>query len=172
MIKGERINLITLNDEALNKSFDWINNSEISRGLGSKQVVTRSEHEKWFDRVKLDVVNRVLAIQDNETSEIIGIIGNRETDLSNKICSVFIYLGNEKFRGKGLAKEAVELFVSFLFSNNIRKIQAWIYEYNVSSKKMFESLGFIQEAKFIKHWNRDGKYHNIYVYFKMSDDYE
>lgn len=171
MLNGTKMNIIELNDEGFNRTFEWINNPDINRGLGSKHPVSKSEHEKWFEKTSIDKVNMVFLIQDRETQKIIGLIGNRETDLVNKICSIFVYIGDQKFRGKGLAKEAVSVFSEFLFyQNNIRKIQAWIYEYNISSKKMFESLGFKQEALMQEHWYREGKYHNIFVYFKTREE--
>lgn len=173
MIKGERINIIGLKKDALSITYDWINEPELRHGLGTKYPISQYEHEVWFEKASLDKINMSYIIQDKSSRKYIGIIGNRETDMSSRNCTIYLYIGDTEFHGKGIGLEAVNLYSKFLFEQiNIRKIQAWIYSYNKNSLKLFEKAGYKLEAVFDKHWFKDGYYHDVNIYYKMCEKNE
>lgn len=58
---------------------------------------------------------------------------------------------NEKFHGKGYAKESAYAFIDFLFdSKNARRIYAYVEDYNIASQKLCERLGFRKEGHFLE----------------------
>ena len=58
---------------------------------------------------------------------------------------------NEKFHGKGYAKESAYAFIDFLFDvRGARRIYAYVENDNIASQKLCERLGFRKEGHFLE----------------------
>jgi diamine N-acetyltransferase len=69
------------------------------------------------------------------------------------------------WRGKGLAKNALEAFINYLFGTlGMQMLYAVVPESNSPSKALFETLGFEQSGT-LKHWLlKDGRIENAHLY--------
>ena len=78
----------------------------------------------------------------------------------------------EKYRGRGIAKEALAIVLDFYFNElNYRKCSPYVYSYNVRSQKFHENFGFKQEARIKdEHYTR-GVYHDLLYYSLFKDEF-
>ena len=78
----------------------------------------------------------------------------------------------ERFRGRGLAKEALIVVMDFYFNElGYRKACPYIYPYNANSLKFHEKLGFTFEARLKEeHFTRNG-YHDVLYYSLFKDEF-
>jgi diamine N-acetyltransferase len=170
MIKGDRIQLIPLNDECFDLTLNWINDPDLRYFTGSRFPVSKKEHELWFIQKATDKYNKTYAIQIIENNCIIGIAGNNDYDPINRSTNPFIYIGDPKYRSKGYGVEAFSLIVDFCFSYlNVHRVYGFFYHYNKASQKMLERCGYLIEGTLREHWFKDGVYHDVIVMGKIND---
>ncbi|MBI4723210.1 MAG: GNAT family N-acetyltransferase, partial [Candidatus Stahlbacteria bacterium] len=75
-------------------------------------------------------------------------------------------------RGKGYSRTALELLISDLFKKGTHRIEAEVYDYNITSKRVLQSLGFKKEGiKRKSHYYRT-KYYDIFCYGIIEDDWK
>jgi len=171
MIIGEEVQLIPLNDECFELILKWVNNPEQRRLTGTRFPVSKIEHEIWFKEKAMDKYNKTYAIQSKETNEIIGLVGNKDYDVINRSTCPFIFIGETGLRGKGLGTEALLLFSEFCFNElNVHKLFAYIYDYNMVSRKLFEKCGYVLEGILKLHWYKDGTYHDVLIMGRFKDE--
>lgn len=146
----------------------WQNDYSISRFTSIDTFIPRNFHEeeKWFDKQMSLTNKRTFIIKYVE--DIVGFVSYSGVDLKNGIAYMSIVIGEEKYRGKGIAKTALKLLEEYLKDElNLRKIKAQILENNSPSIALFESLEYVREAILLKEVYRDSKYYDVYVYTKF-----
>lgn len=91
-------------------------------------------------RIKLGIFSK------NESNKLVGII--EPMDFKKKVNMVTIgYFLAEEYWGKGIASEAVRIFIKFLFETvNINRIQAEGMLANKASKRVLLKNGFTKEG--------------------------
>ena len=68
-------------------------------------------------------------------------------------------------RGKGYAKEAVNLLVEYLFAGYpVERIIAFTDQENIPAQRLMQSLGFQQEGTLRRSTFRDGQWRDILIY--------
>lgn len=88
----------------------------------------------------------------NSGSEVVSMIGDTNIYFINpndrSMAEIEIMIGEEDHRGKGKGKEALLLMIRFVIDLvKIEKLIAKIKIENEVSRKLFESLGFVQQEK-------------------------
>ena len=79
----------------------------------------------------------------------------------NRKAEITIWILPE-FRGKALAKDALEGIVKLAFEQfNFHRLEAEVYEFNEKARNLFTSAGFVIEGKLREAKYRDGRYYDI-----------
>jgi RimJ/RimL family protein N-acetyltransferase len=74
-------------------------------------------------------------------------------------------------RGKGVATEAVDLLVRYLFeTKRVNRIRLVIHPNNVASRRLAEKCGFRHEGTARGAWYHKGKHHDVEIYALLHDD--
>ena len=77
-----------------------------------------------------------------------------------------------RYWGNGYATEVTKGIIKHLFEvEKVERIEALVCDGNVSSRKVLEKSGFIQEGLLRKFAYIDNKYINVYYYGIIKDDY-
>lgn len=164
MIESKEVSLIPLNEENEKLVLKWVNNPEQRDMTGTRFPVSEYEHRIWYEKCAKDVYNKTYLIRENTNNTKIGLIGNKYTDLINRTSEVFIYIGENECKHKGYGTKAMRLLIDFCFNEmNLYKLNSYLYEYNLSSKKLFLNCGFEIEGVLKKQWFKKGKYHDVLV---------
>lgn len=112
---------------------------------------------------------RQYAIELNDTNELIGQIS---FTISKKHESAEIaYLIARPYQNKGLMKEALNAIIDYLINGlNCTRISAEVMIENISSIKLLEKNGFVQEGiERLKYKKKDGKFTDIIVMSLIDD---
>lgn len=109
-------------------------------------------------------------IRFKNSNESVGCVDLYNFDPKNKRVGVGVLI-DEKHRGKGMAKEALKLLVSFCFEElEAHCIYAEVLSTNISSRNLFESLNFSCNGT-RKEWLWDGSgYQDQLFYQKLISD--
>lgn len=96
-------------------------------------------------------------------------VGFLEFDLRvfNKNAYITFYVIPQE-RGKGYGKKIVESAIEYARNEmNLHRLTAEVYEYNLPSVKIMESLNFVLEGKLREAKYHNGKYWDILVFGKI-----
>jgi RimJ/RimL family protein N-acetyltransferase len=75
-------------------------------------------------------------------------------------------------RGKGIATEAVNLFVRYLFETKhyVNRIRLVIHPDNLASRRLAEKCGFLHEGTARGAWYNNGKHQDVEIYAILHED--
>lgn len=161
MIHTKDIKLRALDNKDKVQILDWANDSEVKELTGGIFPVSEIEHQRWFESKVLEPINKIFGIEYKEESEIIGIIGLKDTDLINRSSELYIYIGNKEYWGKGYGTQAVFKLVEFCFQElNLNRIYLYVFDYNERAISSYKKVGFYVEGILRQSLYKKGKYHN------------
>ncbi len=81
------------------------------------------------------------------------------------------HIYNPAQRGKGVATEAVQLLVRYLFeTKRFNRIRLIIHPDNAASRRLAEKCGFRHEGTARGAWFHQGKHHDVEVYALLRDE--
>ncbi|MEB2298600.1 GNAT family N-acetyltransferase [Lysinibacillus xylanilyticus] len=110
--------------------------------------------------------------QKSHSDQLVGII--EAMDFNQKVNMVTIgYFLAEEYWGKGLATDAVNILVKFLFEEvNVNRIQAEVMPLNEASKKVLLKNGFLKEGllRQASLWSGKGVV-DLEIYGLLKEDY-
>jgi [ribosomal protein S5]-alanine N-acetyltransferase len=114
----------------------------------------------------------VFAIEELSSGEMIGAIGTMHIDWPNRKAEFGYWLA-ESHWGKGLAQEAVRLFLKFAFDTlKIVRLYAHVFAPNAASHNVLLKCGFthegiLRQSEFIR-----GRWLDNYLYSLLRDEYK
>ena len=153
----------TIKKEDCIEIFNWRNN-KISRIMSfNNQIISFSDHEKWF---KENINNPLIVffIGENENGKL-GIV-RFELDLKKNFSEVSINM-NPEMRGKGFGRELLKKSIEAYLKNRKCVLKAKIKIENEISMKLFLSMGFSISEKKKEFFYLE---YGINISFKSVDD--
>jgi len=113
------------------------------------------------------------AIHLKGNNELIGYGMIALIDRYNRRCKVGITIGDQRYWGKGLAKEALKAVISYCFETlGLNRIGAHIYAFNDRSIRLFEGLGFRREGTIRQSVHKKGQFVDEYIYGLLKSEWQ
>jgi RimJ/RimL family protein N-acetyltransferase len=159
ILESERLILKPLSLEFLSEKYvSWMNDEEVIRYLESGGNYTKAKLEHYLSEVEMNP-KYFWAIVVKELGEHIGNIKIDPIDPIHQFGEYGIMIGDRNSWGKGIAREASSLVIDFCFMElNLRKINLGLLATNSAAIKLYEKLGFEQEAYFKAHVDHKGEF--------------
>lgn len=148
-VEGKTIYLRALEESDLEGSYlSWLNDPEVTRytttGLFPQ---TKEKLRAFYQKISSDPTAVYFAIADKKTHAHIGNVKLDKIDWINRRCEFGILIGEKRYWGKGIGKEATRLAVEYAFTKlNLNKVCLSVVETNVAAVKCYRSVGFKQEG--------------------------
>ena len=136
----ERLILRRYIADDLSDLYEYLSDEEVVRYEPYKPMSLAETKDNLNWRMSTD---EMIAVELKETYKMIGNIYLGKRDFNSLELG---YVFNQKFWGKGYAKEGCEAMIKHSFANGIHRIFAECDPMNISSWKLLESLGFEREA--------------------------
>ena len=96
-------------------------------------------------------------------------MGLSHIDKINKTAEIFVVIGEDDYRGKGIGRQAVQWIVDFGFKQlKLHKIALAVFAENLVAVKLYKSLGFKQEGTLKDDAYFGGKYHDTLLMAKFA----
>lgn len=169
MIKNIHLKKITKKD--LPVIIEWRNKEGIRDYNTQFMLLNLITQEKWFDQIK-KINNRKMFLINYKNQKSIGICGLINLDLQNHNAEIAIIIGERKFQGKGLGKETLINLLNYGFQKlNLHRISADVFEFNVTSQKIFEALDFQYEYSARQKLWRRGKWWDVLTYSILKEEF-
>jgi len=160
-IVGEKCYLSPVNPDDFEKYTEWLNDPEISENLMVWDNIISLPKEKDILEKMAKGSDRVFAIVDLETEELIGNCGLHNINSINQSADLGIFIGNKEYLSKGYGTQAIKLLLNYGFSVlNLNNIMLEVFEYNKRAIRSYQKAGFKEigrrrQAKFFKNSRYD-----------------
>lgn len=160
-LRGKRV---LLSAATLEDSMDivrWRNMPGIRKAFISGGKLTRAKQALWFKSYMKKPLELQLMIKAGTAN--IGTLAVYGIDPKNANCEIGrIMIGETEYRGKGYAREALSLLLSFAFKTlKMYRVSLEVIETNVAAANLYKSLGFRVEGVERGRVRRNGKRINV-----------
>lgn len=177
ILKSNRFTLKKIEEQHLDEVFEIYSNDHVFAYCGiipkhNKEIVKNMIGHFERDYLKKSRIKWGIFANDNP-DHLLGII--EAFDFQQKVNMVTIgYFLSEAHWGKGIATEAVNILLHFLFMDvNVNRIQAEVMPPNETSKKVLLKNGFTKEGTLRQAtlWSGKGIV-DLEIYGMLKEDYE
>ena len=162
MIFGSSVDLypISLDDTSL--IVKWRNSPQVKENFIFRDDITPENHIEYYRKyIETGKIEQFMIVE-KATSSSIGCVYLRDIDYQNSRAEFGIFIGEDSCRGKGYGRESTLLLCSYGFETlNLHKIMLRVFPFNKSAIRMYESVGFKQEAYLKDDIKVNGKYEDI-----------
>ncbi len=147
MLIASHITIGPLVAEDFGPLFCWINDVAAARLDFAYRPVDVVAHQQWWDSLSKDQTRVVFAIRKATEPSIIGYIQINGINGVHRSAEIGIRIGEEKNRGQGYGKEALQLAVEFCWNHlNLNRVQLIVFKHNVRAISAYKAVGFRKEG--------------------------
>lgn len=169
MIATEQMQLRAVEEKDLEQMLAWRNSERISANMYTGHVITLAEHRAWFARLTEE--GRAFAFLFEVSGRPLGVVNLTQMDRVNGTCHWGFYIG-EAGAPPGSGTRMAYLALTHIFERlNLRKVIGEAFAFNQASIAYHKKLGFSQEAHFVKHVLKDGRYEDIISFALLKSDW-
>jgi ribosomal-protein-alanine N-acetyltransferase len=173
-LKDKRVHLRALVEGDLNNIYlQWLNDEEVCE-FNSHAIFPNTEQKmrSYFESLKDQQRNIVLAIIDGRTDKHIGNISLQNINWISRNAEFAILLGDREFWGKGYGEEAAMLIIDYGFKRlNLHRIYCGTIAGNKGMIKLAAKLKMKEEGIRREAIYKNGKYRDVYEYGVLSEEY-
>jgi len=170
VILKKNINIRALYKEDESLILKWKENTNLRHLIGTVFPINELEHQKWFENKMFDKNGRIFIIEENFRNPI-GLIGFNRIDWINRNAELFIFIGDEQYRGKGIGEQATNILLEFAKENlNLVMLYLKVFSFNDSAIKLYKKIGFSIDGKLRKSKYYKGKYCDTIYMSKILDE--
>lgn len=172
-IDGKKICLRQYEAKDIDVWYNWFNDAEVVRLMDQRRWPnTKEKQKRYLEAMTASRADMQLAVIYKAGDKLIGTVGLHGIDPISRNADISVIIGDKKYWGKGLAKEAVGLLIRHAFSMlNLHKLTAGFVSGNTASQKLFGSFGFKKEALLREQVYLSGKYQDIIRMGLLKKDY-
>lgn len=159
----KKISLRGLEENDLINIQKWLNDVDTTRLLFQGDVPPNLElmKEDYCKKIRNNT-DIEFAIINNKTNSHIGWAGIYEINWISRNGELRFFLGDKKYRRKGLTTEAVSLLIDYAFNKlNLHRVYGGANKENLGSVKIFKKLNFVSEGTSKEAYFRNGKYYDL-----------
>ena len=147
----------------------WLSNPKANRLLGNHPGIktTLAKQRAWFVVYRKEKAKKFFTIYTDKRP--IGFVGLSHIDKINKNAEIFIVIGEDDYRGKGIGRQAMIWILDYGFNKlKLHKISLAVFPENLAAVKLYKSLGFRQEGLLKDDAFFGGKYHDTLLMAKFA----
>lgn len=110
-------------------------------------------------------------IEALDTGEHVGSIDTHHTDIRQGTFEYGLSV-REQYRGRGYAAEAIILVLRYYFQElRFQKANPGVFDFNESSIRLHEKLGFVLEGRRRRQGYSNGEFHDLLLYGMTDDEF-
>lgn len=155
---GNRLYLSPVNNDEVDSYLKWMNDEAVATNFSLYNRLVSSKNDlKWIYEPNSDMHRYAIVLLDGDG--LIGSISLHNIDHLNRNAFIGIFIGEQKYRGKGYGAEAIRLLLNYGFKTmNLHNIMLSVHADNYPGIACYKSVGF-QEVGRLREWVfKNGKY--------------
>jgi hypothetical protein len=172
MKKIKFINILDLDSSIIELIRHWRNSDVVRRYMYRSHYISKEEHLRWFEGLKLEKGNRKVWIIYYEDIPV-GVINLFNIDYENKITDWGFYIGETAYRGLGIGSISLWRLMEYVFDKmNFHKMYTSVLENNSDALNLYKKFGFKEEGRLRKHIFKEGKYIDVILIGILKEEWE
>ena len=171
MLKGKTIMLRPVRDTDLDQLYKYHVDIDNRGDFFPRGILAQPAFRKQFQETGFWSKDEGMLVMVSPQDAILGHIEYYKTVnyLDEYELSYLVY-GTEQ-RGKGVATEAVNLLVRYLFeTKRVNRIRLVIHPGNLASRRLAEKCGFRHEGTARGAWYNQGRHQDVEIYAILHQD--
>lgn len=170
--EGKRLILTEISPEYFTTTLRWLKDNTLRRELAiTKYPYSEKEQTEWFENYKKDRSKLIFIALLKRGHMPIGQIGFNRIDWENRNGEMHIFVGEEAYRGKGHAREMLNLFLDIAFDGlNLNKVWLKVNDDNTRAMTFYDKMGFIREGLLMRHELHQGQFLNKVIFSRFRPD--
>lgn len=165
------LELVKIAKDDLEQIMHWRMKPEVTKYMYTDPVLTLETQEKWFDSIKNDASVKYWMIKIDGVK--IGVINLRDIDYINRRCTWGYYIGDNSFRGRGIASTLECNIYDYVFNIlNLNKFWCEVFSFNEKVISIHERFGSIIEGTLKQHIYKNGEFFDIVMMAITKDRWE
>ena len=154
---GDRVYLSPMNVDDVETYVKWLNDFNVTDGVGSSCRTTSLESEK--DWLKHNSGQYQFAIVRVEDDILIGNCGIQGVDQIRQCAEVGLFIGDEENRNKGYGVEVLNLLLDYCFDYlNLNNVMLKVFSFNERAIKCYKKVGFKEIGRRRQSYYLKGKF--------------
>jgi RimJ/RimL family protein N-acetyltransferase len=155
VIEGKRVRLRPVEEADYALIHAWMNHPEVWHYMDYERPFSLADVVEDVQRSRQDGFPFTIVVGDRA----IGRIGLNQFRRRDRICSVYMYIGEPEFWGKGYAQDSVMALLGYAFDRwDLHQVELWALGDNNRGLATYERCGFVQEARLRERSWRDGRW--------------
>ena len=153
MIRGRQVLLRPVQESDHHLIHRWMNHPEVWRYMDYELPYSLADVREDLDRSRREGRPFTIVVEDRP----VGRIGLNQFRRRDRICSLYMFIGEPEFWGRGFARDAVMTLLTFAFDRlDLHQIELWTLAENNRAVSMYGRCGFVQEARLRQRSFKDG----------------
>lgn len=168
--KNMQISIRKFNETDIEKKIEWINDPRNNRFLHYDLPLDYEKTLNWYYKIKErdDRFDGVIEVD----SVPVGLIGLLCIDSSKLSAEFYIALGEQDFKGKGVATKASALLLEKAFKEyRLKKVFLYTEKDNSPAQKLFTKIGFTKKELLQSHIIYNGRKVDRFLYEITSNEF-
>lgn len=156
---GKRIYLSPMNVDDAETYVKWLNDFNITDGLGCTCRNTSLEDEKEW--IKQNSSASQFAIVNLVDDKLMGNCGIQGIDTIRQCAEVGLFIGEEENRNKGYGEEVLNLLLDYGFNClNLNNIMLRVFSFNERAISCYKKVGFKEIGRRRQSYYLNGKFYD------------
>ncbi len=172
MFRAEQVYIRRMEEKDVLKKTEWVNNEDVNETLMFDFPLSVSESLEWYRKTHFNRNRWDFSICENSTNNLIGMTGLIDLSHRHRRAQFYITIGEISAWGKGYSKEVIPLVLEFAFMElGLEKVYLFTFDNNGKARKIYETMGFKQEAFMRKQYFLHGKLNDLFQHAILKDEY-
>jgi RimJ/RimL family protein N-acetyltransferase len=155
VIEGGRVRLRPVAEADFPLVHRWMNHPEVWHYMDYERPVSLADVAEDVERSRREGYPFTILADDRP----IGRIGLNRFRRRDRICSLYLFIGEPAFWGQGLARDAVMALLGYAFDRwDLHRVELWALGDNDRALRTYERCGFAQEARLPERSWKDGRW--------------
>jgi RimJ/RimL family protein N-acetyltransferase len=154
-IAGRRVLLRPVEESDYPLIHRWMNDPEVWRYMDYERPYSLADIKEDIERGRQEGHPLVIVVGDRP----IGRIGLNQFRRRDRICSLYMYIGEPDFWGHGYARDAVLTLLGHAFDNlDLHQVELWTLADNNRAIGAYRRCGFVEEGRLRERSFKEGRW--------------
>lgn len=144
VIRGKKVLLRPVDETDYPLLHRWMNHPEVWRYMDYERPYSLEDVKEDVELARREGEPFIICVGDRP----VGRIGLNRFRGRDRICGIYMFIGEPAFWGRGFARDAVLALLSYAFDRmDLHQVELWALSDNDRALAMYRGCGFVEEAR-------------------------